>query len=60
MDVQQHQRERVTTKEFSTKFKSKREIYRFLTVDLAIYLPGLECVTTYFLKDLAQGVKKCK
>ena len=45
---------------FSAKFRSKNEVYQFLTIDVGAVLPQKECVTTYFLKDLVMGRKKCK
>lgn len=42
----------------SAKYNSKRDIYYFLTVDVAAYLPCLECVTIYFLRDIISGKKK--
>ena len=40
----------VSSSAFAAKFRSKREVYQFLTVDVKAYLPPLENVTTYFLK----------
>ena len=60
MQAAQEQRTRVTTTEFSAKFRSKNEVYTFLTIDVAAYLPAPECVTIYFCKDLVSGKKKCK
>ena len=51
---------RITTSEFSAKFRSKNEVYAFLAVDVGAYLPPRECATIYFLKDLVSGKKKCK
>ena len=45
---------------FAAKAKSKREIYAILTIDCKAYLPKLEVITIYFLKDLLSGKKKCK
>ena len=45
---------------FSSKFRTKREIFTFLAVDGEAYLPPFEPVTVYFLKDIIQGQKKCK
>ena len=45
---------------FSSKFRTKREIFTFLAVDGEAYLPPFETVTVYFLKDIIQGQKKCK
>ena len=46
--------------EFAAKFKSKREIYTFLTIDANAYLPPIANVTIYFLKDIIGGKRKCK
>ena len=51
---------KVSAKEFAAKFKSKYEVYRFLTVDAHCYLSPYNTVSIYFLKDLAAGTKKCK
>ena len=53
-------KERITSKEFSAKFKSKNEVYKFVTIDVNGYMPPHECVTIYYLKDIVTGVKKCK
>ena len=50
----------ITAAQFAAKFKSKREVHQFLTVDARAYLCAEECLTIYFLKDLICGKKKCK
>ena len=45
-------------KAFQAKFKSKYEVYRFLTLDARAYLPYHETVTIYFMKELMGGKKK--
>ena len=50
----------VTVAAFASKFRSKTEIYSFLTLDAACYLPASHTLTVYFLKDLVSGKKKCK
>ena len=59
----------VTTAAFGAKFRSKRgkwpllndaEVFTFLTVDVKAYLPPMNTVTIYFLKDLITGTKKSK
>ena len=50
----------ITAAAFASKFKSKREVYLFLTIDCKAYLPAYTNVTIYFLKDLISGTKKCK
>ena len=51
----------VNSKEVEAKLRSKKECFQFLVVDCQIYLPDdPACVTTYFLKQLCSGEKKCK
>ena len=33
-------------------------MYRFLASEVKAYLPSIDCVTIYFLKDIASGDKK--
>ena len=49
---------KISSKEFSAKYRSKREIYNFLATDVGVYLPHYDNVTIYFLKDLMAGEKK--
>ena len=49
----------VNVASFAAKFRNKREIFTFLTVDAEVYLPPFETVTVYYLKDIIQGAKKC-
>ena len=58
--AQGHQFTRVEAASFGAKYKSKREIFTFLTVDAKVYLPNYELVTIYFMRDIIMGVKKCK
>ena len=53
-------RQQVTAMEFASKYKSKREVYNFLTIDVHAYLPPYDNLTIYFLKDLVSGAKKSK
>ena len=48
----------ITAAAFASKFRSKREIYQFLTLDVQAYLPDCDNLTIYFLKDLIHGKKK--
>jgi hypothetical protein len=50
----------ISAAEFAAKYKSKREIYTFLTVDAGAYMPPYDTVTIYFLKEIINGAKKCK
>ena len=42
----------------AAKANSKREIHQFLSVGAAIYLPKVQHVTIYFLKDIMSGYRK--
>ena len=58
--LQRPPRTELTTKEFSAKYESKREVYNFVAVDCGFYVPDYDQVTIYFLKDIMTGKKKCK
>ena len=53
-------KQQVTAMSFASKYKSKREVYNFLTVDCHAYLPPYDNLTIYFLKDLVSDDKKSK
>ena len=59
-DQPEENQPRITTAMFGAKFRSKYEVYQFLTIDVGAVLPPHECVNIYFLKDLVMGRKKCK
>ena len=40
------------------RFKSKNELYKFLTQECGIYLPKNNCTNIYFLKDIMTGKKE--
>ena len=58
MQANQPQKQQVTSAAFGAKFRSKREIYVFLTVDVQAYLCNCDNLTIYFLKDLVNGKRK--
>ena len=53
-------KESMAAKTFSAKFRSKKEVWTFLTIEVGAYLPPYENVTIYHLKDLISGSKKVK
>ena len=56
-----HENVFVNSKLVASKLRSKKECFQFLVVDCQVYLPDdPACVTTYFLKQLCSGEKKCK
>ena len=50
----------MTATAFASKYKSKREVFNFLTMDVKAYFPSYETISIYFLKDLVSGQKKSK
>ena len=60
MEISGQKTQKMTTKEFAAKFRSKNEIYAFMSVDVGAYLPPKEVCTIYFLKDLVTQKRKCK
>ena len=58
MQINSNQKRQVTSAAFASKFRSKREIYVFLTVDVKAYLCNCDNLTIYFLKDLVTGKRK--
>ena len=60
MDSFNPQKVQISAKEFAAKYKSKYEVYRFMTVDSQFYLSPYNTVSIYFLRDLASGAKKRK
>ena len=60
--IQQHQARQlqISAPAFAAKFKSKREIYVLLTVEARKYLPPVDTVTIYFLKDCISGERQRK
>ena len=37
---QQPEKVKITSKDFAAKYRSKREVYNFLAVDVGVYLPS--------------------
>ena len=54
----QHLKVNVTAAAFAAKYQSKVEVYRFLATEVHVYLPPPENVTTWHLRDLANGARK--
>ena len=51
---------RLQATELSIRYRSKLELYGFLTKNAGVYLPPPRYVTTYFIKDLFAGRKTRK
>ena len=54
------QKESLSAKTFAAKFRSKKEVWNFLTIDCGAYLPPMENITIYHMKDLVSGKKKVR
>ena len=48
----------ITAAQFAAKYNSKREVYRFVSVDCGAYVSSMETMTVWHLRDLAMGKKK--
>ena len=44
---------------FAGTFRSKREVYQTMALEVEAYLPDFQNITIYFLKELMSGEKKC-
>lgn len=49
---------RITVDEFAAKARDKPECYHLLAHEYGAYLPHIDCLTMWFLRDLAAGKKK--
>ena len=49
--------ETVDQKNFSAKYATKAEVYRFLATECEVYLPHYQTVTIWHMKDIAGGTK---
>jgi hypothetical protein len=49
---------KVNIHQLTEKFKSKNELYNFLTLDCKAYLPKLRSTNVYFYKQIIKGEKK--
>ncbi len=43
---------KLAVKEFTSKFRDKEETYNFMALDVDTYLPEIQCVITYFFRDM--------
>ena len=49
---------KVTAATFGAKYTNKREIYRFLASEAHVYLPPIDNVTIWHLRDLARAERR--
>ena len=48
----------VNAASFGAKYSSKPEVYRFLTSEVAIYLPPYKSVTVFHMRDIVGGKRR--
>lgn len=48
---------RVNIHEITEKFQSKKEVYNFLSQNCEAYLPKVDTINIYFLKQILRGQK---
>ena len=44
--------------EIMEKIASKRDVYNFLTIECGAYLPKVDTVNIFFLKQITRGAKE--
>ena len=49
---------KVNIHQLAEKFKSKNELYNFLSLDCKAYLPSIRSTNVYFYKQILRGEKK--
>ena len=57
-NVQQPQLAQVNVHELMERFRSKKELYDFLSQDCKAYLPKIDTTNVYFYKQVARGTKE--
>ena len=55
IDSQQSVMKKITASEFAAKFPTKRDVWRFLANEVSWYLPPVDTVTIWHLRDMARG-----
>ena len=50
--------EKVNVNEILEKMASKRDVYNFLSIECEAYLPKLETINIFFLKQITRGSKE--
>jgi hypothetical protein len=55
MEGIQQQNQLISSKIFVSKFRSKIECVRFLTIEGGAYLPNHKVITLYFIRSLISG-----
>ena len=51
---------RMNINQLKERFRSKNELFKFLSIDCSAYLPKKESTNVYFLKDIMNGRKEVR
>jgi len=60
MNQSQSSLTRISLQEVKEKFSSKKEIHDFLVQDCQAFLPKVESINVYFLKQILRGDKEVR
>ena len=52
--------EQVNVNDIMEKMASKRDVYNFLTIECEAYLPKVDTVNIFFLKQITRGAKEVR
>jgi hypothetical protein len=52
--------QRVNVHEMMEKFQSKKEVYNFLMQECEAYLPKVDTINVFFLKQIVRGMKEVR
>ena len=50
----------VNVNQLNAKMKSKKDLYNFLLQDCQAYLPPLDAINVYFLKQIMRGAEEVR
>jgi hypothetical protein len=47
--------QKIFVQAFQAKFSNKKEVFRFLSQDCKVYLPHVDSISIWFMRDIVQG-----
>ena len=53
--IETNKSQKVLTQAFQAKFSNKKEVFRFLSRDCKVYLPHVDSISIWFMRDIVQG-----
>ena len=55
--MEEEKKTQINKQQIATVFNTKKGLHEFLTVEMDLYLPKLDCVNVDWLRDIWQGKK---